>query len=137
MKAISLYELAQSADVKVFSHLIYEFEKGVRDMVLYTLPEEYVSFVTQKLEHRDIRYFLQSVPERPTVNVFFGKEECLEAVRTFLKNRPLNELSPEEDFMLGAILGYEIAKQCKRYCKQVQHIEEAPTKNILFVPELD
>ena len=30
--------------------------------------------------------------------------------------RPLNMLTPEEDFILGAMLGYDICAQCKRYC---------------------
>ena len=30
--------------------------------------------------------------------------------------RPLNKLTPEEDFILGAMLGYDICQQCKRYC---------------------
>lgn len=30
--------------------------------------------------------------------------------------RPLNRLTPEEDFILGAMLGYDICAQCKRYC---------------------
>lgn len=30
--------------------------------------------------------------------------------------RPLNLLTPEEDFILGAMLGYDICAQCKRYC---------------------
>ncbi len=138
MKAISLYELAHNADVKVFTHLIYEFEKGVRNMVLYTLPEEYVPFLTQKLENREIRYFLQPVPERPSTNIFFGKEECLDAVRTFLGNRPLNELSPEEDFMLGAILGYDLCKQCKRYCDRIENTspkKNKQSKSIVFIPD--
>ncbi len=32
--------------------------------------------------------------------------------------RPLNELTPEEDFMLGALLGYDIRMQCERYCQR-------------------
>ena len=32
--------------------------------------------------------------------------------------RPLNLLTPEEDFMLGAMLGYDICAQCERYCER-------------------
>lgn len=32
--------------------------------------------------------------------------------------RPLNQLTPEEDFILGAMLGYDICAQCERYCKR-------------------
>ena len=41
--------------------------------------------------------------------------ECINAIR-FLVNQPLNKLSPEQDFILGAMLGYDICVQCKRYC---------------------
>ncbi|WP_028910046.1 DUF2023 family protein [Prevotella sp. AGR2160] len=53
-------------DLKVLMNHIYEYQKGVRQMV----------------------------------------------------NRPLNRLSPEEDFILGAMLGYDICAQCERYCER-------------------
>ena len=31
-------------------------------------------------------------------------------------DKPLNQLTPEEDFILGAMLGYDICAQCERYC---------------------
>lgn len=128
METVSLHHLAQDADIKVFSHLIYEFEKGVRNLVLYTLAEEYISFATQKLSNRGIDYFLQPVPDRTSVNIFFGKEECLRTLKKFLRQRPLNNLSPEEDFILGALLGYDLCRQCERYCKRVdlsvQNVEQ-------------
>ena len=46
---------------------------------------------------------IQEVSEKK-VNLYFGKQECLDAVKTFI-HKPLNRLSPEEDFMLGAYLG--------------------------------
>ena len=48
-------------------------------------------------------------------NLFFGRKECLDVIRLMV-NKPLNMLSPEEDFMLGAMLGYDISLQCERYC---------------------
>ena len=59
---------------------------------------------------------IQEVSEKK-VNLYFGKQECLDAVKTFI-HKPLNRLSPAEDFMLGAMLGYDIAGQCERYCKR-------------------
>ena len=49
------------------------------------------------------------------VNLYFGNRRCLDAVATFI-HKPLNRLSPEEDFMLG----YDIAGQCERYCKRLR-----------------
>ena len=33
-------------------------------------------------------------------------------------NKPLSQLTPEEDFILGAMLGYDICAQCERYCER-------------------
>ena len=44
----------------------------------------------------------------------FGEPD---AVRAFI-DKPLNRLTPEQDFMLGAMLGYDIIQQCERFCRQ-------------------
>lgn len=46
-----------------------------------------------------------------------GKKECLDAIRMIV-TKPLCQLSPEEDFILGAMLGYDICAQCERYCER-------------------
>lgn len=101
-------------EVKIFMNHLYEFKKGVRNMVLYTVKREHEWFMTQRLENQDISYIIQEVGETK-INLFFGKPECLEAIRHMIL-RPLNQLTPEEDFILGAMLGYDICQQCKRYC---------------------
>ena len=37
--------------------------------------------------------------------------------------RPLNQLTPEEDFILGAMLGYDICTQCERYCERKERCD--------------
>ncbi len=32
--------------------------------------------------------------------------------------RPLNQLTPEEDFILGTMLGYDLCAQCERFCER-------------------
>ena len=49
------------------------------------------------------------------MTLFPAPRRCLDAVATFI-HKPLNRLSPEEDFMLG----YDIAGQCERYCKRLR-----------------
>ncbi|NLF41588.1 MAG: DUF2023 family protein, partial [Bacteroidales bacterium] len=49
--------------------------------------------------------------------VFFGAKDCVEVVKTFVQKK-LNELTPEQDFMLGIMLGYDRLKQCGRYLTQ-------------------
>ncbi|MDY6122881.1 MAG: DUF2023 family protein [Porphyromonas sp.] len=107
-----------SADYKVFLHHVYEYQKGVRRMVLCTLGMDELDEARERLNHLSIPHFSQVVPKGNRANLFFGSSECLEALSLFLGNRPLNTLSPEEDFIVGAMLGYDICGQCKRYCKR-------------------
>lgn len=102
------------ADIKVFLNHIYEFKKGVRRMVLYTTNRKYEAFAVKRLESQRIKFIVQPVDDE-RINLFFGCDECIDAIR-LLVNRPLNLLTPEEDFILGALLGYDICQQCKRYC---------------------
>jgi len=100
--------------MKVLSNHIYEYQKGVRRMVLYTCNKKYEHIAITRLEHLGIPYIIQSVGN-DRLNLFFGQKACLDTVRLMV-NRPLNELTPEEDFILGALLGYDICVQCERYC---------------------
>jgi hypothetical protein len=86
-------------------------------MVLYTTNRQYESFAVKRLAGQGISYFIQSVGDNK-INLFFGHEECINAIR-YLITCPLNELSPEKDFILGAMLGYNICDQCDRYCRQI------------------
>ena len=101
-------------ELKVFLNHIYELKKGVRQMVLYTTNRKYEAFAVRRLKSQCIRFVIQPVDEE-WINLFFGKPECIDAIRMMV-NRPLNLLTPEEDFILGAMLGYDICAQCKRYC---------------------
>lgn len=106
-------------DMKVLSNHIYEYKKGVRQMVLYTFNKKYEDFALKRLEHQHIDYIIQPVGN-DRLNLFFGKKECLDTIRLMV-NRPLNQLTPEEDFILGAMLGYDICAQCERYCERKSH----------------
>ena len=103
-------------ELKVLMNHIYELHKGVRHMVLFTCNKKYSEQTIQRLESQGIPYLLQPAG-RQNQNIYFGRRECLEAIRLIV-TRPLNELTPEEDFILGAMLGYDICAQCERYCKR-------------------
>jgi len=103
-------------DMKVLMNHIYEFKKGVRNMVLFTFNKRYEEYALRHLERQGISYIVQPVGN-DRLNLFFGKRECLDAIRVMV-TRPLNQLSPEEDFILGAMLGYDICAQCERYCER-------------------
>lgn len=102
-------------DMKVLANHIYEFKKGVRKMVLFTCNSRYEDYAIGKLEQNGIDYFKQRV-SNGNVNLFFGRVECIEAVKLMV-NRPISMLTPEEDFILGTLLGYDICTECERYCK--------------------
>ena len=102
--------------VQVFLNHIYEFSKGVRQMVLFTADKKYAEFTTNRLRSRKINYVIQPVGD-DKINLFFGRKECINAIRLMV-TRPLNKLTPEEDFIIGAMLGYDICGQCRRYCER-------------------
>lgn len=99
----------------VFAHLIYEYQKRLRSLALYTFKTDKREYVERKLQNQDIDYFMQIVS--PTkLNVFFGDSACVNVVRK-IGGKKLNEYSPEEDFILGIMLGYDRVQQCERYLK--------------------
>lgn len=105
-----------SGEIKIFLHHIYELQKGVRAMALCTLNDKDTEFAVQRLKKLEIAFLAQELDNR-NINLFFGQPECIETVRLIV-TRPLNHLSPEEDFILGALLGYGISQQCARYCSR-------------------
>lgn len=91
-------------------------------MVLFTFKKEYADFALRRLESQGIEYILQPAGS-DNLNLYFGRRECLDAIRLII-TRPLNQLTPEEDFILGALLGYDICMQCERYCKRRHKCDE-------------
>lgn len=116
MEMISKNNVADK--LKVFAHQIYECKKGVRNMALCTLTDDCMEYATNKLNAMQISYFI-NVINTHKFNIFFGASTCISVVEKFC-NKPLNRLSPEEDFMLGTMLGYSICEQCQRYNKMKQ-----------------
>lgn len=105
---------AFSPEMRVLMSHIYEYKKGVRNMVIFTCRKRYEKFATERLRRQDIDAIVMPAGKE-NINIYFGRKECIEAVRMFV-TRPLNELSPEEDFILGTLLGYDLCAQCERYC---------------------
>jgi len=71
----------------------------------------------RRLEKNKINYTIQRL-KNGNINLFFGKEDCLLVAGKICGDKPLNLLTPEEDFILGILLGYSISEQCSRYCKK-------------------
>lgn len=99
--------------MNVFYHLVYEYQKELRDLCLFTCPIEHEEKIKKALENQSINYLICSI-ENGKINVFFGMPECLEIIKQFSCSR-LNELTVEEDFILGMMLGYGKKQQYQRY----------------------
>ncbi len=112
---------------RIAMHHIYEYEKGIRAMVLCTLSPEDCTVVCNKLKARAIDFYCKRTPGGGNVNLFFGKKSCIELVQIFLLNKDLHELNDEEDFIIGTLLGYDIAGQCDRYLLRHSHENEHET----------
>lgn len=110
----------QASDLKVFYHHIYEYKKGIRNLILTTEKAIYREPIEERLTHENIDYVVQDVT-KDKINVFFGAKDCVDVIKTFA-HKKLNELSPEQDFILGILLGYDSLKQCGRYLKLKSNI---------------
>lgn len=101
-------------------HHLYEIRKGVRQLVMLTLPVEEVPTIVARLNLDSVAYFLQPVGATKA-NLFFGRGFWVETARRIVR-KPLAQLSPEEDFILGTLLGYDREQQCQRYLVQSNRV---------------
>ncbi len=106
-----------SANIQIVKHHIYEYKKGVRNLVLHTMKSTEEDLVVKLLKKKGVCFLINRVTENK-INVFLGNPECVEIVRSF-RSKPLNKLSPEQDFMLGIMLGYDRKNQFNRYLKKI------------------
>jgi Protein of unknown function (DUF2023) len=102
--------------MRLFLHLIYEYRKGLRKLVLYTTRKSIEAPIRAKLVQHGISHEIHDIG-RGKVNVFFGDADCVEVVRMIGK-RNVARYTDEEDFILGSMLGYDIVQQCRRYVKR-------------------
>ena len=103
--------------MKVLVHHIYEYRKGLRSLVMHTLPAGKMGAATARLRRFGIDFHIHKVGTK-TMNVFFGAAECVAVARSICGDKKLCDLTPEEDFVLGSMLGYDVRKQCGRYLKK-------------------
>ena len=118
MSVEQLKTVQQALDMKVLMNHIYEYKKGVRQMILFTCNARYEDFAVNRLQSQNIEYIIQRVGNC-NINIFFGRKQCLDAIRIIV-DKPLARLSPEHDFIIGALLGYDICCQCERFCERKQ-----------------
>ncbi len=101
----------------VFYHNIYEYQKGLRTLCLCTLKQESQQKIEERLVKENISYLIHNIGEQK-INIYFGSKECIDIIKFFNKIN-LNELTIEQDFILGIMLGYDRLKQCQRYLKHL------------------
>ena len=106
----------RTVEMQILTHHIYEYNKGLRNLVLYTINSDELPKTLEILSGKEICYFISRVNENK-VNVFFGNEVCVKIIESF-GDKLLSDYSDEEDFMLGTMLGYDLIKQCERYIKR-------------------
>ena len=119
--------------MKVLLHHIYEYKKGLRNLVLHTLSVSYRQEAERVLENQNIQYIIQEVSENK-MNIFFGAEDCIHIIKSF-GNKPLYRFTPKEDFILGIMLGYDQIRQCKRYLQKID--KESVSELLLAIPYHD
>lgn len=108
----------QNRDIQVLLHHLYEYKKGVRQLALHTMSVENLLLAENLLHKKEVAYQVQRVSETK-VNIFLGKPECVQIVQSFGGTK-LNELTHEQDFMLGIMLGYDKSIQYERYLKRTK-----------------
>lgn len=102
--------------MRVFVHYLYEYKKGLRNLALYTGNTEEKEKIEKKLKKENIDYYIQKNND-VRMNVFFGDSVCIKMIKQ-MKFKQLSNLTEDEDFILGIMLGYDRLKQCERYLKR-------------------
>ncbi len=105
--------------MEVLCHHIYELKKGLRSLVLHTMSVKFLEAAETKLKRHNIDYFIRFVGH-DKINIFFGVKQCVDIINSF-GNKPLNEYTDEEDFILGVLLGYDKIAECERYMSRKNH----------------
>ena len=60
-------------------------------MILFTCNRRFEAFATQRLYRQSIDYVVQPAGKE-NVNVYFGRKECLDAIRLIVTRSPIKYL---------------------------------------------
>lgn len=113
-----------SVSGRIVNHSLYELDKGVRQLFMLTVSWADLPGVVARLAAERVDHYVHRLNDS-RVNLFFGRTALVETVRRFV-DKPLCELTAEEDFMLGALLGYDREQQCRRYLERTAISERQP-----------
>jgi len=120
--------IAARPNFSVLNEQIYGYKHGIRPLVLQTMQMKDKQDIENRLQRDKLDYYLQPAPGEKNLNVFFGDKPCVDVIKSFQgKALSPSSLSPEQDFILGVLLGYDRTKQCERYLK-LKEAEANPQK---------
>ena len=108
--------------MEVFHHHLYEYKKGLRNLILHTAKINQKELIEKRLHDKNIPYVIYKV-NKDKINVFFGNKYCINIIEQIGKSS-LTDYTDEEDFILGIMLGYNRLEQCKRYMKRKLSTDE-------------
>ena len=104
--------------MEIFYHHIYEYQKGIRNLILHSTSKGNLNLVRTKLSAENISFLIYPLG-KDKINIFFGDTECIAVIKKIGKIS-LTDYTPEEDFILGNMLGYDRRKKCSRYLQMKQ-----------------
>lgn len=73
---------SENAAHLVLSNHIYEFQKGVRNLVLFTLRKDLAQAAVDRLNRLGIDNLVQEAGDA-NVNIYFGRPQCIKACEPF------------------------------------------------------
>ena len=114
-------------ELGVFFHMLYELNKGLRKLSLFTCPDKYLDKIKSHLTKCNYVFIVENLVNGSS-NIFFGDEEAINVIKSFGKDS-LRNFTPEEDFILGVLLGYSQEQQCKRFLRQKE--KEYKSANVI------
>ncbi|MGI6076481.1 MAG: DUF2023 family protein [Pyramidobacter sp.] len=99
--------------MEVFRHHVYEYKKGLRNLILHTAPQRDLPEICRILKAEKIPCRVVRL-ENGYANVFFGSEDCIRVLE-IIGSKGLDRFTKEEDFILGIMLGYGRLVECRRF----------------------
>lgn len=105
-----------SVSGRLVNHSLYELDKGVRQLFMLTVSWTDLPGVVARLAADRVDHYVHRLNDS-RVNLFFGRPALVATVRHIV-DKPLCELTPEQDFMLGTLLGYDREQQCRRFLER-------------------
>ncbi len=123
--------LIEEADFRIFTHHIYEYQKGLRNLVLHTMSSSLRDKAIYLLNRKNIAFHINEVSKNK-INIFFGDIRCVNIIKSF-NITSLSYLTDEQDFILGIMLGYDQQLQCERFLKRKATKVQEQVKSIKMV----